>query len=356
MFEYDMCVFIGRFRVFHLGHLSVIKAALKRAKYITIIVGSYNEPRSYRNPFTHDEVVDMIVNALTEDEFGRVTIRGQEDHPYNDTHWVEGIQESVFSALDEREITRSTASVALIGFQKDHSSYYLSMFPQWDSISVAGYMGISATPIRVKLFTVTDRNEFADAVDSLVPRNVLNFLLDFRQHADYADICAEYEHVRKYREAWQAAPYEPTFVTVDACVVQAGHVLLVKRKGFPGRGLWALPGGFINTYEKIEDAVIRELKEETRIKVPAPVLRGSIRANQVFDHPYRSSRGRTITHAYLIHLTPSPMGDPKRNLALPEIKASSDAKKAVWVPLADIDRKLMFEDHASIIDTLIAKL
>ena len=159
----------------------------------------------------------------------------------------------------------------------------------------------------------------------------------------------EYDFIKQYKSAWEAAPYAPTFVTVDAVVVQSGHVLLVRRRAEPGRGLYAIPGGFLDPGERIDDAVFRELREETKIKVPEPVLRGSVRAKEVFDAPNRSLRGRTITHAYLIELQPG---------ALPKVKGSDDAEKAKWVPISVFERmeNQMFEDHYHIINTLIGKL
>ena len=123
--------------------------------------------------------------------------------------------------------------------------------------------------------------------------------------------------------------------------------MLIQRGGFPGKGLWALPGGFLNDEEKILDAVIRELKEETRIKVPAAVLRGSIVAQKVFDDPHRSSRGRTIDHAFLFHLHEN---------GLPKVKGDDDAAFAKWIPLSEVKREMMFEDHFSIIENMTGLL
>jgi bifunctional NMN adenylyltransferase/nudix hydrolase len=113
---------------------------------------------------------------------------------------------------------------------------------------------------------------------------------------------------------------------------------MIKRRAEPGRGLWALPGGYVNasTDKTVLDAAIRELREETGIKVPEPVLRGSITGNRVFDAVDRSPRGRIITHCYKIEL---PDG------ALPKVKGSDDAEKARWVPIAEVRSDECFEDH-----------
>ena len=104
----------------------------------------------------------------------------------------------------------------------------------------------------------------------------------------------------------------------------------------------------MNPRERIKDAVIRELREETGIKVPDPVLRGSIVAQDVFDDPNRSSRGRTITHAFLIKLKDEPV--------LPKIKGMDDADKAKWVALNQVKRDMMFEDHYAIIHNMISRI
>lgn len=335
--KYDLAVFIGRFQPFHNGHKRVIEEALAKADKVLIIIGSAFAPRNYRNPFTYRERIDMIADAFPEAK-GRIMYEPVQDKLYNDTAWVEDVQQAVDWRKD------GAKKIALIGHERDGTSFYLKLFPQWESIGVEDYQGINSTHIRAEYFAETKRS----LSTFYVPNSTFVFLANFSETEEYENIREEYEFVRDYKKQWSASPYPPIFVTVDACVVQSGHVLLVKRKERPGKGLWALPGGFLNQEERIADAVIRELREETKIKVPAPVLKGNVIAQRVFDHPNRSSRGRTITHAYLIQLPP----DTK----LPTVKGADDAEKAKWVPLADVERSMMFEDHYDMVQTLIGLL
>lgn len=174
-------------------------------------------------------------------------------------------------------------------------------------------------------------------------------MLDWRETDTYEYLSGEYSFYEKYKADWAHAPYAPTFVTVDGVVVQSGHLLLVRRRAYPGKGLWALPGGFLDQSEGVKEGVIRELREETKLKVPTAVLKGSIKDSKVFDHPNRSLRGRTITHAHLIELNPGP---------LPPVKGGDDADKARWFPLEEVltMEGQLFEDHFSIINYFIGRV
>lgn len=338
-YKYDLAVFIGRFQPFHMGHKAVVREGLSQANKMVVIVGSSGGPRSYRNPFTYEERVQMIKGAFPEDA-KRIITMPLEDTIYNDEKWVKDVQASVQKAFVEAYGGwHPLAKVALIGHKKDNSSFYLKLFPQWESIEVQDQLNLSATDIREAYFSNVP---YVDP--ALLPVSTRDFLTGFKHNPDYLNIVDEYQFVERYKDSWKVAPFPPTFVTVDAVVVQSGHVLLVQRGARPGKGLWALPGGFLNQEEKIVDAVIRELREETKIKVPAPVLKGNIVASKVFDDPYRSSRGRTITHAYLIHLPP--------DTELPKVKGSDDAAKARWVPLAEVSRSIMYEDHYDMIQSM----
>lgn len=360
--QYDMAVFIGRLAPFTKAHELNVRTALEHAKKVTVILGSANTPRTHRMPFTFEERAAMVKAAFPDDA-DRIFCEPVEDTIYNDGQWVKNVQAAVKAAFTRAfGAWHPLAKVALVGHGKDSTSFYLNLFPQWESINVRNYKNINASDIRKQFFNQAALFEPVNAILSsdAMPQSTIDFLHKFSMTADYHNIVDEYEFVKKYRSAWDAAPFPPTFVTVDSVLVQSGHILLVERGARPGKGLWALPGGFLRAYDELNkktgkmmpadktmlDAAMRELREETKIKVPEPVLRGSVVAEQVFADPNRSSRGRTITHAFLIHLPP--------NAELPRVKGSDDAKKARWVPLADVRRDMMFEDHKDIIDAMTA--
>lgn len=333
----DALVFIGRFSPFHNGHKAVIDAALEQAKEVVVVVGSSFAARNIRNPFTFEERKAMIEAVFPTE---RVKVVPVSDYPYDDNKWVNAIQKVVDDTVPDAK------DVGLIGHSKDSTSYYLNIFPRWKNhVEVADVDGINATDIRDEIFNTGDRLTIGTLCNESLPVKVREELasLFLSKSSQFDTLYHEYQMVKKYKEAWKAAPFPPTFVTVDAVVVQSGHILLVKRGDMPGKGLFALPGGFLNQEETMLDGAIRELKEETKIKVPVPVLKGSIKSSKTFDAPNRSSRGRTITQAFFIDLG---VGE------LPKVKGSDDAEKAFWVPLNEVSkqRDRFFEDHFFLID------
>lgn len=340
--QFDFIIFIGRFQPFHNGHKQVLDKALNLAEKVIILVGSSNQPRTIKNPFSFDERKEMI-NKSCGENYSKLMIAPLRDQQYNDQLWAGNVQQIV-----ETELIKSLGwqdgllKGGIIGHSKDESSYYLKMFPQWDLIEHSINEDVHATDIRKIYF---ESNLLY--LKAVIPEPVSLFLTEFKKTGEYSQLVKEQEFINKYKKAWEAAPYAPTFLTSDAVVIQSGHILLIKRNAEPGKGLWALPGGFINQNERIEDGMIRELKEETKLKVPVPVLKGSIKSKEVFDKPDRSLRGRTVTYAYHIEL---PAGE------LPVVKGSDDASKAKWIPLSHIREEELFEDHFAIIQFFVGKL
>lgn len=342
--KYDILVFIGRFEPLHIGHIDVINRALSLADHVIILIGSANQPRTPKNPFTFEERKRMIYDAYaTSDRKYDILIEPLHDQKYNDQKWAAGVQEAVTNGLQQLDFAGYEPKIALIGHSKDESSYYLKMFPQWELVEHEVNEMVNATDLRQLMF----EGKNLKFLQGVLPQSVFDTVQTFSQTDHFKLLCNEYTIIKKYKKAWEAAPYAPIFVTVDAIVVQSGHILLVQRDAAPGEGLWAMPGGFLEQNEYIEDGVLRELKEETKIKVAPAMLRGSIKHREVYDRPDRSARGRTITHAFLIELPPG---------ALPTVKGSDDARKAMWVRFEDVKEHLMFEDHYHIIMDMLGKL
>jgi bifunctional NMN adenylyltransferase/nudix hydrolase len=377
--HYNVLFFICRAQPFTLGHKHNIDQALKMADKVVIIIGSAFRARDTRNPFTYEERKGMISRVYGNDP--RISFEPLRDYPYSDTMWASYVQKIVHAHQPH------SARVGIIGHMKD-DTYYLNMFPQWDFVPVESFKDdsvMNATNVRKAYFEESAFHngdpsrsllDYMEQVIDCVPREVSHFLYEFkygekpgvRMLAElterrtsgptpvhlppegltetYQSLKNEYYHIKKYRSAWDKAPYAPTFVTCDCLVVQSGHVLLIKRKAAPGKGLWAIPGGFLNQGERIIDGIFRELKEETVINVPQKVLRGSMVGMHVYDHPQRSLRGRVITHAGIVYLEDG---------SLPKVKGSDDAAKAKWVPIDEVYKMqdMFFEDHMYIIEDLL---
>jgi bifunctional NMN adenylyltransferase/nudix hydrolase len=336
--QYNLAVFIGRFSPFHNGHLSIVLNSLNYAENLTILIGSCFQSRSYFNPFDYSERKEMIertIRTTNPDLLNKIHIQPLRDYIYNDGQWVTQVQNEVKNSLVHFKLP-DTANIALAGHNKDGTSYYLKMFPQWKSMGFPNYDSISSTSVRENYFSDMELNS------KIISTPTQEFLLNFKNTPAYMNILDEYDFIKDFKKPYENLPYGIIFQTVDACVIQSGHILLIKRRAMPGKGLWALPGGYVNNMERIEDAVYRELREETKIKVPEPVLRGSTVMQRTFDHPHRSARGRIITNAFLINLSNS--------TEFAKVKGSDDADKAKWWPLSEIRSEMMFEDHFHIIN------
>lgn len=361
-YDFDYLVFIGRFQPFHNGHLEVLRRALRLSEKVVVLLGSARRPRTIKDPWNIAERTVMISACFPEAvAAGRLLFEPILDRMYNDQQWAAGVQAAVQNAtggnVASSNATNPAARIGIIGHTKDRSSFYLRMFPQWELIDVPNIAGLSATEIRSYLLDCPLQQGEPQALDqgtamlvqSAVPGPVNAFLERFRDTPYFAPLLEEYQFIKTYKAQFASLKYPVTFQTVDAVVVQSGHVLMVQRRSTPGAGLWALPGGFVNPLERLVDAMLRELREETRLKVPEPVLRGSIKGEKIFDHPDRSLRGRTITDAFLIELGDGP---------LHPVKGADDAAKARWLPIAqamDMDEQV-FEDHMDILRYFLGAL
>ncbi|MFT3813911.1 MAG: bifunctional nicotinamide-nucleotide adenylyltransferase/Nudix hydroxylase [Acidovorax sp.] len=333
---YDTALLIGRFEPVHSGHLALLREALARARRAIVVVGSAHQARTPKNPFTWQEREAMLRGALPFDDAARLIVLPVRDY-YDEARWVQAVQAAV-----ARHVAAG-ARVALVGHFKDASSGYLRAFPGWELVPVERQGSIDATAIRNAYFGAYLGGAGLNALAGQMPDSTLRFLHAFAQQPAYAALQEEWRTLASYRAAWAQAPYPPVFVTVDAVLRCQDQVLLIRRAHAPGKDLWALPGGFLEPRDTLWQSCLRELAEETSAALTEDQLRAALCEVRVFDHPDRSQRGRTITHAHYFDLGDAP---------LPAVQGGDDAAAAHWVPVEQLPalEDTLFEDHFHILD------
>jgi len=284
----------------------------------------------------------MILNSIDKNDTYRVSIMPLRDRFYAEDLWVKDVREYVDNELNKHHLTFPV----LFGSNKDTSSYYLRYFDDYE-MSLNSVPNLDATTVRT-LFFAKDENDI-DLLSEYIPEGVTLFMKSFRESEPdlYDSLSNEFAHIQDYKEMWSNTPFPVIFVTVDSVVLRDDKILVIKRKINPGKGKYAIPGGFIKPDELLSDAAVRELREETRIKLSPSILKSSIRDTKVFDHPGRSSRGRTITHAHYFDL--SHVQD------YINVSGGDDAAEAMWMNVSDFykNEDQFFEDHAQIIEYFI---
>jgi bifunctional NMN adenylyltransferase/nudix hydrolase len=322
-FKYSILIMRGQ--PFHNGHYELFKNALAQAETVLILLGSYKKAPDMQNPWSAEEREQMMRLALSDEELKSVKFVYVRDNWYLNNLWLTNVQALIAEATDNCD----DADICNVGAVND--------FPQWKFIFQPNIGSIPhATKIRELYFTMDSTYK-----QHIHPK-VAEWLENFKRTDNFKYLKSSFDYICNYRNSWDGAPFAPTFVTVDAIVIKSGHVLVVRRKGALGKGQLALPGGFLNQNETIEDGMLRELREETVIKEDKEVLRNAIKGSRVFDYPSRSLRGRVITHAFLIDLGNGP---------LPRVKGSDDAEKATWLSLNEFAAREeeFFEDHYHVI-------
>lgn len=307
MTDQRLAVIRGRFAPLAFSALAVIEDALARAGRVAVLVSAAEQAPSCRMPWTAAVRMDMVHTAVA--AFGdRIVVRAVPDWRYDS---------------DAREAAEARA-IADLGqiVERQH-------LPD-DPELIAALFGRGP-----------------DALTGQVPDATREAIAAFAATDTFAGLAEEYAYVQSYHRAWAAAPYPPALVTADTIIVHVPdggepHLLLIERGGIPGKGTWALPGGFVDPGEWLIDAAFRELREETGLTLSDAEARAALKDRAVFDAPDRSSRGRAITHGFHFVVEGGP---------LPDVAGEDDAAQARWWPVSKLHTlyERLFEDHADII-------
>lgn len=359
-----VAIILMRAQPFHNGHAAILRHALQTYEGVVVLLGSANRGRSHHhNPFTISERKKMLEYWLEFDycnEFDLcrdqvpVIIRFMHDF-ISDGQWALSVTEIVrdaaldFTAGDDEDLDDQ---ITMLISAKGSDSNYVDHFPQWKSEVLPTYtfasnhvatpVTLNATDLRKVLF---DPNGLTGTADwkHLIPAKVGDYLVSLMK-TSVGDALREGHRAQDaYLARWGNGP----FITTDAVVLSAGHIILGQRTENPGKGQYCLPGGFLMPEERLVDGMIRELIEETGIKLQPLVLKRNIRHSIVVDDPKRGGRGRNVTHAYLVVL------NDRLQEGLPKLQGVDDLGAPRWVPLNRIPWSEMFEDHALIIENLL---
>jgi len=377
-----LTVYIGRFQPFHKGHVNILEQAMESASRefngaVLVLVGSAHIARNIKNPFTYEERRAMIrawVIANYPVGTRMPYVEPIRDQSYNHAKWFQTVQEIVENTIADLGWKQSETDVAITGSDRDESTWYLKSFPQFlNDLKPAVPPGkdLSATKLRHRLFGEGYYDNSANKWND-VPGTTWAFLRNFMETAEYSTLREEYDFNIEYKKQFSSLKYEPTFVTADSVIIQSGHVLVVQRGALPGKGLWALPGGFVKSHQTLLQAAICEVIEETGLKladgkkakeITESILTGSVRAKENFDDPNRSLRGRTFTTAFLFRLDDSkPLPTVKGQFAPLEdtdgVEGIVETADAFWLPIsvARANSDKWFEDHHAILDVMLGMI
>ncbi len=246
-------VLIGRFQPPHRAHLALIRQALGLAAELVIVLGSARSARTVRNPLSDRERASLMRSILEPEgiEWRRVRLKAVPDAFYNLPMWVRSVRQAV---RDEHAV--------LVGFEKDASSFYLRLFPEWQAAPAEFLPGLNATDVRGAMY----QGDW-DAVAGAVTPGVLSGLRAFAQTPDFAE-------VQRDREATLALAAAGPIRTVGTLLVSEGRMLLRPRTERPGLGLWAIPEA--DSAEAATQTVLKEI----------PVLPVRLR-QRLLNHPQR---------------------------------------------------------------------
>lgn len=331
-------ILIGGFRLGpHNSHIEIIREAASKVEMLMILIGSANQRISPKNPLGYHEINDMLVKSLWEAHIQNFTTEPINDYRYNDDIWCDALRKTVKS----RNVPDN--ETVLFGHHKDATSFYLDLFPEWKQVELTSTNPeLSSTDIR-RLWMECNQ-VFTFKMEKLVPYHVKNHLLR-REYDD--DLQSEYNYYKKEAVTFAGYPYQETlnFNCADVVLECAGHILLGKRKNAPGRNCWALFGGFKNRNETFFECALRELMEESNVRLPERVLRKSVVNAKMFDDPSRSQGITRNTYAYHIKVDLNPDG------TLPRANGSDDMQDELrWFPTDEaVNNLVLFDDHKDII-------
>jgi mutator protein MutT len=132
------------------------------------------------------------------------------------------------------------------------------------------------------------------------------------------------------------------FLGVGALIFEGRNILLVERAKEPLKGYWSIPGGIVEAGERLEDAVRREVREETGLEIEPLAM------FEIFERIMPDSEARPEYHYVLIDYLCRAVGG--------QLAAASDVSQAAWVSEQNLREYRLTEGTLAVVERAFAKL
>lgn len=279
--------YIGRFQPLHKAHCKTINSLAKKVDYLIIGIGSSNKHHTIDNPFTLKERTDMLNDSLKIKNYSIKPVPDLDDYP----RWARHVTRIVGSfdiAFTGNKVVKELLEKENINVELIKHNDYTSATAVRDMIS-------------------KDQNW-----QKYVPKEVAKIIKNV----------GGIDRVKSLSKV-----YKSPIPTVDIIIETSKGIVLIERKIEPFG--WALPGGHVEYGESLEEAAVREAKEETGLDIKL------IKQFHTYSDPKRDSRAHRIATVYIAKAKGKP-------------KAGSDAKK-IRISTKSSLPKLVF-DHKKILE------
>ena len=337
MESFDVTVFIGRFQPIHLGHLHTIRLALNNSRLLFIIMGSYKSARSIRQPWSVEERIKFIQKCLTKEEKKRIVFLPIRDRLYSEIVWTQNIIHEVTRCAEQKFNSLKPLSVALIGHNKDATSYYLKQFPNWKFIETGNFQNINSTDFRKTYFC--EKNSHYH----FIPNQIKTELKKFRNTKEFLNLKLDYLFVEKNK-------IKDNEMSCTSCFVQWGnYILLVKRNQYPGKNLFSLPEDFCNKNDNQKNKAFAFLKEKTNIQIEHENLDIHFVKSQNFNYADRNALVKCENSVFYYKLNKEES---------PKVTTGKNVCDAIWLSLDDFNKneEYFYSDHFQIIQSLLGRI
>ncbi|APJ04127.1 NUDIX domain-containing protein [Silvanigrella aquatica] len=336
VYRFEVSVVIGRFQPFHNGHLKTLQFAMAKSKKIIIILGGYMLSAGVRGPWSAEERTTLIRSCFSPNQLKRISFVYVRDRLYDEKMWIDNVKGEVSKIMGDEK------SVALIGHEKDSSSYYLRVFPEWEFLETGNYDGINATDIRNIYFLSRDYNK----AYNFVPKIISLWLKKYRKTEHFRKLKSMYSYVHKISKNQENnLPHN----VANAVVFCMGYVLLVKAKDPLRKGFYSLPEYIIKDNDNRNDCALRAIENESKFNFTAEKLELNFKLQHIFDYADRFPicKQKSFSKCYQLNLN-----------SLPAVAKGKNIEKVEWVLINDVYLRedQMYADHYQIIQWFLKNL